>query len=508
MKNNYSIKILGVSLLFTCLSVKAQVVETFTFTGSMQTFTVPACVSQVTITAHGAQGSNGYASTSPAGIGGLGAIVTGTYPVSSGDVLNIFVGGAGTLTTGGFNGGGVNAGNSSAGGGGASDVRFNGIGLTDRIIVAGGGGAGGNGGCFGSLVPGGNGGPGGGNGSAGGNSSAGGGGFPGVGSFFGSFGVGCGPFQGLSGSNGSGGVGGAGGLGTSLCTTAPTTGGSGGGGFIGGGGGGAGAAGTVGCQFNDTGGGGGGAGGDCYTDALMTSTVITVGGAAAGNGLVTISYFFTSTTSTTTDISCDSYDWNGNTFTATGTYIDTIPNAAGCDSIMTLNLTINTSPTANLTLGMDSVCISMTAFALTAGTPSGGTFSGTGVSGGNFDPSVAGVGTHEIIYSFTDVNSCSDADTASIVVLPCLGFDDESLSGLMTSYPNPFSVQTIINTTEILNNATLSVSNCFGQLVKQLNNLSGQTIILNRDNLPNGVYFLQLHQNNKLVQSGKIIIAD
>jgi hypothetical protein len=508
MKNNYSIKILGISLLFTCLSLKAQVVQTFNFTGSMQTFTVPACVSEVTITTHGAQGSNGNASTSPAGIGGLGAIVTGTYPVNPGDVLNIFVGGAGTLVTGGFNGGGVNAANSSAGGGGASDVRINGTALINRIIVAGGGGAGGNGGCFGTGVPGGNGGPGGGNGFQGGNSSAGGGGFPGLGTFGGSFGVGCGPFQGLAGANGSGGVGGAGGLGTSLCSSSPTTGGSGGGGFVGGGGGGAGAAGTVGCQFNDTGAGGGGAGGDCYTDPLMTSTVITVGGASAGNGLVTISYFFISTSSTTTDNSCDSYDWNGNILTATGTYLDTIPNAAGCDSIMTLNLTINTSPTVNFALSIDTVCINTGAFALTNGTPSGGTYTGPGVTSGNFDPSAAGAGTHEIIYSFTDPNSCSGADTASIVVIPCLGIDDYNGAGLINSYPNPFSVQTLIHSTDILDNATLSVTNCFGQIVKQLNNLSGQTIILDRDNLPNGVYFLQLHQNNKLIQSGKIIMVD
>ena len=129
--------------------------QTFTFTGAVQTFTVPACVSEVTITAHGGSGSSGHASTSPAGIGGNGAIVTGTYSVSGGDVLNIYVGGQGTLTTAGFNGGGINAANSSAGGGGASDVRFNGTALTDRIIVAGGGGAGGNGGCFGNTIAGG-----------------------------------------------------------------------------------------------------------------------------------------------------------------------------------------------------------------------------------------------------------------------------------------------------------------------------------------------------------------
>ena len=38
---------------------------------------------------------------------------------------------------------------------------------------------------------------------------------------------------------------------------------------------------------------------------------------------------------------CDSYDWNGETYTASGTYTFETTNAVGCDSIATLNLTIN-----------------------------------------------------------------------------------------------------------------------------------------------------------------------
>ena len=40
-------------------------------------------------------------------------------------------------------------------------------------------------------------------------------------------------------------------------------------------------------------------------------------------------------------IACDQYVWNGKTYTQSGMYIDTIPSALGCDSIVTLHLTIN-----------------------------------------------------------------------------------------------------------------------------------------------------------------------
>ena len=42
-----------------------------------------------------------------------------------------------------------------------------------------------------------------------------------------------------------------------------------------------------------------------------------------------------------TATACDQYVWNGKTYTQSGIYIDTIPSIAGCDSIVTLHLTIN-----------------------------------------------------------------------------------------------------------------------------------------------------------------------
>ncbi len=48
----------------------------------------------------------------------------------------------------------------------------------------------------------------------------------------------------------------------------------------------------------------------------------------------------------------------------------------------------------------------------------GGTWSGTGVSGNIFNPSIAGPGDHIITYSITNGSGCNDSDTAIIKVLP------------------------------------------------------------------------------------------
>jgi hypothetical protein len=125
-------------LIFGVGTLNAQV-TTFDYTGDLQTYTVPAGVTLIEIEAFGAQGGGAT--------GGLGGQAISTLPVTPGDVLEVHVGGNPTvqLGPGGYNGGGaVNAipcGGASDGwpGGGASDVRTS-PSLSDRMIVAGGGG--------------------------------------------------------------------------------------------------------------------------------------------------------------------------------------------------------------------------------------------------------------------------------------------------------------------------------------------------------------------------------
>jgi hypothetical protein len=77
-----------------------------------------------------------------------------------------------------------------------------------------------------------------------------------------------------------------------------------------------------------------------------------------------------------------------------------------------------------------------------------------------------------------------------------------------TIYPNPFSRHTTIQTEVYLNNATLTLHNLQGQTVKKINHIYGHTITLDRDNLPCGLYFLKLTQENKVIATKKVVITD
>lgn len=138
----------------------------YDYTGNSQTFKVLKS-GYYKMEAWGAQG--GSISTYK---GGLGGYSSGYVYLEKNEKLYVYVGGAGSHTTsantevaGGYNGGGSIKSESSDGsystsGGGATDFRFNGTSLNDRIMVAGGGGGSdystggsyGYGGAGGSLI--------------------------------------------------------------------------------------------------------------------------------------------------------------------------------------------------------------------------------------------------------------------------------------------------------------------------------------------------------------------
>lgn len=92
-------------------------------------------------------------------------------------------------------------------------------------------------------------------------------------------------------------------------------------------------------------------------------------------------------------------------------------------------ITVDAMPVVTLNPFTD-VCEGDAAFSLSGGSPAGGTYSGTGVVAGEFDPAVAGVGTHTITYTYTS-GTCTNSDSETITVNP---LPNASFSGLDPKY--------------------------------------------------------------------------
>jgi hypothetical protein len=242
---------------------------TFEFGGGPQAWTVPPGVVRATFDLYGAEGAGGRSTGHPGGAGGLGAHVTAELAVVPGETLGVMVGGPGSDSAGGFNGGGEPGffGTPGGGGGGASDIRREG----ERLLVAAGGGGGAGAGL---ESAGGDGGASGGTGANGDGPESGFGGEPG--------------FENAPGDGGAGGAGGStggtGGLGTGgdgggVNSEFAGDGGGAGGGYYGGGGGGSG---------GNMAGGGGGGGGSSYIDPAASGSITE--GARSGDGRIVITF--------------------------------------------------------------------------------------------------------------------------------------------------------------------------------------------------------------------------
>lgn len=188
---------------------------------------------------------------------------------------------------------------------------------------------------------------------------------------------------------------------------------------------------------------------------------------------------------------------NAGTYTVT----NNIAAVGSCPaSSETFNVVVNGLP--NVALGsFQDVCVYNPAFALTNGTPTGGTYSGTGVSGGNFDPATAGLGTETITYSYTDATTtCSNTATNTILVDACLGVENNEIA-VVAVYPNP-------------TDGKLTLSNLSEETPFKVVSISGQVVLegivsttmnnIDLSSLENGTYVLQLSQEQG-VQSIRIV---
>jgi len=224
-----------------------------------------------------------------------------------------------------------------------------------------------------------------------------------------------------------------------------------------------------------------------YTDTLLTSagcdSIVTV-------NLTVIAFIGDSVTTIICD--GDSVLLGGAFQTVAGNYNDTVAAASGCDSVITTTLSLDPLQDATIS-SVPGMCLNGAAITLSAATP-GGIWGGTGITDattGLFNPAIAGVGTHQIIYITS--GTCSDVDTTLISVyeLPVLSF---------ASTPESCEGQ---------GNGTIDLTVRGGAVpYTYLWNDQGSSIIEDFDSIAPGTYIVIVNDSNSCTGTGSISVVE
>ena len=91
---------------------------------------------------------------------------------------------------------------------------------------------------------------------------------------------------------------------------------------------------------------------------------------------------------------------------------------------------------------------------------------------------------------------------------PATGINSLELQQSLKLSPNPFNNQTTLRLDQSVRNASITISNSFGQVVRRIENMNGHTIVLDRDNLKRGLYVMCLTENKKIIAQTKLFITD
>ena len=223
---------------------------------------------------------------------------------------------------------------------------------------------------------------------------------------------------------------------------------------------------------------------------------ITIGAAASIS--VNSSTICSGTTATLTASGVSTYTWDSGSNNATifvnptTTTIYTVTgDLVGCSTTVsqTATVIVNSSPSVTLS-ALGALCMNSGTVAL-SGSPLGGTYFGTGVSGSSFDPAISGAGTFILTYTYSDVNSCSASDSISVLVSLCTGINELTNSSIDV-YPNPAKdALHIMMDAALVNKAIIEMYDATGKLVTSEKIVNSQTVI-NLNSFATGIYTLRV----------------
>jgi energy-converting hydrogenase Eha subunit C len=181
------------------------------------------------------------------------------------------------------------------------------------------------------------------------------------------------------------------------------------------------------------------------------------------------------------------------TWTISGKYVDTISNRKGCDSVITINLTVN-----NATVTVSQKGTKLTALA------DGAQYQWLNCNT-NYSKIAGATGQTYIATAIgkyaVEVTEGLCTDTSECLEIEDLRVDKSTLENQLSVYPNPANWQFTILSSQSLNNASIKISNSIGETILQKNNVFGSSASFDISNHPNGIYFIEITEKEN---SGRV----
>ena len=237
------------------------------------------------------------------------------------------------------------------------------------------------------------------------------------------------------------------------------------------------------------------------TGAVWTTSgnyVDTISSATGCDSIVNIALTINqSSTGSLTTTACNKYvsPSGSNVWTTSGTYTDVLTNAVGCDSVLTINLTVNTVDTSVLQNGI--VLTSWATGATYQWLDCGNGYAPVaGATNQTFTPTANGSYAVRL-----DKNGC--VDTSACYTVTGVGISEEP-ENFFAVYPNPTQGEFVIRPIQTIEQGTLNIFSVTGELVFETV-LEGSSEVRLNMNLTKGLYFIQV-ANNKGLQIEPLII--
>ncbi|MCW3126309.1 MAG: hypothetical protein JWO03_1967 [Bacteroidetes bacterium] len=148
-----------------------------------------------------------------------------------------------------------------------------------------------------------------------------------------------------------------------------------------------------------------------------------------------------------------SYPFGTRLLTTAGTYRDTMMLSGGCMIITELALTVTPGPAVSWTGGTVILSPGAANVPLNGGIPTGGVYSGAGVTGNTFYPASASTGSHTITYTYTDANGCIGTAQRTFVIT---AIDELDIEARIQLYPNP-ATHRLVAQSDLFTSGTVQV---------------------------------------------------